>query len=317
MQNLSERTSVTPAIGVLIPTYNRSHDLVRTLDHLGAQTYKDFEVVIINDGSTDDTASQIERYRNNAPFPIFFETQKNGGPAAARNRGIALMRTPITVLIGDDTYPAVDFIRLHLGFHQLHPELDSVAVGYTRYSEEHQRVTPFMRWLNSDGVQFAYGELLAGRSASWRHFYTANLSFKTAYLRDNRFDETFKHYGMEDIELGYRLHARCNLQMTFLPEAIANHVHPITFSNICDRSLKVGENIYKFGELWPEHQQPPESGGLVIAFLTSRLMWSPVAALMDLMTRAWFPGRILHAFVTHFRAKGYRHAAETSEIIQR
>lgn len=312
----SEKNGGTPSVGVLIPTYNRISNLLKTLEHLERQTWKDFEVVIVNDGSTDDTVAQVEHYRESASFPITFETQKNSGPAAARNHGIALMRPTLTILLGDDMYPVPDFIELHMRFHQSHPSLESVAVGYTRYGEEYQKVTPFMRWLNSDGVQFAYGELLAGAPASWRHFYTGNLSFRSAYLRQHVFHEGFKHYGMEDIELGYRLHHDHGLQMSFLPDAVADHVHPFTFSQVCARSVKVGENIYKLGEIWPEHRGLPEPGGAQrasLALLTSRWVWPAFAGAMDRITRIWFPGRIAHAFVEYFRGKGYHHAEEAAK----
>ena len=309
--NTIEASDSTPAIAVLIPTYNRVAQLRITLDHLRAQTWMDFEVVIIDDGSTDGTVAAVEQYRQGAPFPIMLQSQRNSGPAAARNRGITLVRAPVTVLLGDDTYPVPDFVRLHLQYQREHPELESVAVGYTRYSEEHQRVTPFMRWLNSDGVQFAYGELLAGAVPSWRHFYTSNLSFKTEYLRRHPFEEGFRHYGMEDIELGYRLHKLHGLRMSFLPDAIEDHVHPFTFSQVCSRSLRVGENIYKLGQIWPEHRDLPALGRverLGIRALTSRWMWPLVAGVMNRMTAVWFPGRLIHAFIGYYREQGYRRA---------
>ena len=58
---------------------------------------------------------------------------------------------------------------------------------------------------------------------------------------------------MEDIELGYRLHRQHGLQMTFLPDAIADHVHPISFLQTCKRTVDAGENIFRMRELWPEY----------------------------------------------------------------
>ena len=321
MSQLSTQTSSidAPAIGILIPTYNRISNLLKTLEHLELQTWKDFEVVIVNDGSTDDTVAQLDRYRQSAPFPLAVETQTNSGPATARNRGLRLIRAPLTLFIGDDTYPVRDFVRIHLQHHLDFPAAQNVALGYTRYSEQDQVVTPFMRWLNSDGVQFAYGPLLSGTPPDWHHFYTSNLSVKTAYLREHPFNEDFKKAAIEDQELGYRLHKRHGLHMVFLPDAIADHVHPISFRQTCRRAIDVGENIFTMGELWPEHRPLPAKGykQTLLSILTKGWVWSVVVRMVDGMT--WFrpPGRFLHSVIDFHRMIGYSRAAEAAKATSR
>jgi len=75
-----------PNISVCIPTYNREHFLKETLDSVFAQTYKDFEVVIVDDGSTDGTKRMIEKNGYN----VHYYWQKNAGDANARNKLIEL-----------------------------------------------------------------------------------------------------------------------------------------------------------------------------------------------------------------------------------
>jgi hypothetical protein len=309
----------TPPIGILIPTYNRISNLLKTLEHLELQTWKEFEVIIVNDGSTDDTLTQLDRYRQTAPFSLVVETQINSGPAAARNRGIRLMRAPLTLIIGDDTYPVRDFVRIHLQHHIDFPALQNVALGYTRYSEKDQFVTAFMRWLNSDGVQFAYGPLLSGTPPDWRHFYTSNLSVKTAYLREHPFHEAFRKAAVEDLELGYRLFRQHGLQMAFLPDAIADHVHPVNFHQTCKRAVDVGENLFKMGELWPEHPSPALKGytQTFLAVLTKGWVWSLIVRLVDGITWLRPPGRFLHSVVEFHRMKGYYRAAEAAKATSR
>lgn len=88
-----------PLVSVCIPTYNRRRYLGETLRSVFAQTYSDFEVVVIDDGSTDDTAEMIK----NCGLNVRYFWQKNAGDAAARNKLIELARGQyITFLDSDD-----------------------------------------------------------------------------------------------------------------------------------------------------------------------------------------------------------------------
>lgn len=73
---------------IIIPTYNRANLLDRCLQSLVNQTYKDFEVIVCDDGSTDNTKEIYEKYKNNLNIQYLWD--KNwGGPARPRNKGIA------------------------------------------------------------------------------------------------------------------------------------------------------------------------------------------------------------------------------------
>ncbi|MFA6175674.1 MAG: glycosyltransferase [Phycisphaerae bacterium] len=88
-----------PNVSVCIPTYNREHLLKETLESVFAQTYKDFEVIIVDDGSTDNTKQMLEK--NN--FNVRYHWQKNAGDAAARNKLIELAQGKyISFLDSDD-----------------------------------------------------------------------------------------------------------------------------------------------------------------------------------------------------------------------
>ncbi len=98
-----------------------------------------------------------------------------------------------------------------------------------------------MRWLDESSTQFAYKELLSGsQTADWRHFYTSNLSVKAALLREFPFCERFPYAAMEDNELGYRITTRYGLTLKFIPEALAEHWHPTTFRQACERMVRCG-----------------------------------------------------------------------------
>lgn len=73
-----------PKVSVIIPTYNRSRYICEAIDSVLAQTYKDFEIIIVDDGSTDNTKGILSKY--NSKIRYFYKT--NGGVASARNFGI-------------------------------------------------------------------------------------------------------------------------------------------------------------------------------------------------------------------------------------
>lgn len=90
-------------ISVIIPLYNKAHTIVNTLNTVLNQTYHDFEVVIVNDGSTDNGVEVIKQNFNDSRIRII--NQKNAGVSAARNRGIQESRGKwISFLDADDEW---------------------------------------------------------------------------------------------------------------------------------------------------------------------------------------------------------------------
>jgi glycosyltransferase involved in cell wall biosynthesis len=77
-----------PLVSVIIPAFNNASLLAETLDGVRHQTFKDFEVIVVDDGSTDDTGAVVKRYDRQ----IIYCYQSNRGPAAARNKGVSLAK---------------------------------------------------------------------------------------------------------------------------------------------------------------------------------------------------------------------------------
>ena len=95
------RQAASPQISVVMPTYNRADTVSRAIDSILNQTCKDFELIIVNDGSTDGTQTILESYAQKDPR-IKIVVQKNGGSARARNHGIQHAQCQYIAFMDDD-----------------------------------------------------------------------------------------------------------------------------------------------------------------------------------------------------------------------
>jgi len=94
-----------PTISIIIPTYRHGHFVLATLESVWAQTYRDYEVIVVNDGSPDDTAARLAPLAESGR--IRYVEQANAGQAAARNLGLELARGEfVAFLDDDDLWPA-------------------------------------------------------------------------------------------------------------------------------------------------------------------------------------------------------------------
>lgn len=87
---------------VFTPTYNRKHTIHRVYESLQAQTFRDFEWVVVDDGSTDGTNQLIEQWQAEADFPIVYLYQQNSGKHIAFNRGVKSARGHFFLVIDSD-----------------------------------------------------------------------------------------------------------------------------------------------------------------------------------------------------------------------
>lgn len=299
-------------IGIIIPTHNRLEVLLLCLERLESQTWKDFEVVIVDDGSTDATPQRIEEYQRKGSLSIRYIRQENTGPASARNTAIAALQAPVCLMIGDDILASPQMVQTHLQLHQRRPEVHIAGLGLTRWSDSGQTVTRFMRWLDASGLQFAYKDLLRGTPPDWKHFYTSNLSLKTQFLRENPFDESFKTAAGEDIELGYRMHRKHGLEVVFLPDACAEHLHPTSFQQACRRMFNVGISTRRFHELWPDSVNPVRVSTVHNTardtILRSRWLLSALTTVASALTTFWCPNPLMNSVLKVHFGRGYRSA---------
>lgn len=91
-------------ITIFTPTYNRAHTLPILFESLKRQGSKEFEWLIVDDGSTDDTATLVKSFREEKRFPIHYHIQKNQGKHIAINKGLVMAKGSYFLVIDSDDY---------------------------------------------------------------------------------------------------------------------------------------------------------------------------------------------------------------------
>jgi len=228
-------------LSVIIPTHNNAKILPICLERIFRQTMPkaDYEVLMINDASSDETNRVIEELKGDYQDRNFktFNFFENKGPAAARDLGILESRTPLLVFIQDDILVEPTFLEKHFQFHLDHPRKELVLIGKTIFNPE-AGLTPFMKWLE-DGHQFKFPKnenLVEITGKSYLNFYTPNLSLKREFVIETEgFDESLYVSGgivYEDTELGYRLY-KLGMRLYYDPIIKVLHHHYKSLESVC------------------------------------------------------------------------------------
>jgi glycosyltransferase involved in cell wall biosynthesis len=197
-------------ISVVVPTYNRAQLLPRTIDSVLNQTLADFELIIVDDGSTDDTPSVIESYDDDRLTYIQFD--ENRGANAARNAGIRNANAPyVSFLDSDDEFDAT-----HLEVVVSHLESLPKRVGgvYTsqRFVEDGQEVDQFIARKEFTAPEQVLRDYQAGGFPGW--------TFRTAVFDDvGTLDESLE--GLQDREFLIRFLEQYDFAP--VPEILVDH----------------------------------------------------------------------------------------------
>lgn len=268
---------------VIIPTFNRSTALAETLRRLDKQRADfSYEVIIIDDGSTDDTAAIVQGFAADSPLQITFLQQQKSGPASARNKGIDAAGGNICLFLGDDIWCSPDLLARHVGFHRQNAADEIALLGRIQWAESGP-TSALMDWLVHTGVQFGYDLIENSQDVPPCFFYSSNISLKTGFLRSHEgFDERFRDAAFEDVELGLRLR-EAGLRLVYDSEAVAEHFHPVDLPQTLERMRRVGRATVLLCECFPEWPRPPQETGWRTRI---KAAWLAALSLMRLRTRA-------------------------------
>lgn len=224
-------------ISVVIPVYNGGKSVGATIECLLRQTRPALEVIVVNDGSTDNTPNILKGFGNS----IKVITKNNGGPASARNVGIREASGSIIAFTDSDCFPDINWLNnLVKGFDS--PRIAGVGGTVCRAF---------------DSALGEYIDLYSGlnpgrdRHGEIVRLVTANAGFRRDVLIEaNLFDERFRRPGGEDTELSVRLR-NLGYELAFVDTALVRHYHKASIGRYLRAIANHGEGQYITGQLWP------------------------------------------------------------------
>lgn len=136
-----------PSVTVIVPLYNKGRFVERALNSISSQTYSDFEVVVVDDGSSDDGPEVVEQYRDSR---IRLIRQENAGPGSARNRGIKESDSPLVAFLDADDEWLPEFLEVSYQHLRDYPTCAMSVVSPVVGSEKRD-------WPTSNGFEVAKG----------------------------------------------------------------------------------------------------------------------------------------------------------------
>lgn len=240
---------------VIVPTYNRSHDLINSLNHIVRQAIsKDsYEILIIDDGSTDDTEEKVAEFqRQHSDYDIKYFYQKNSGPAKARNLGIKESKGEIIFFTDDDCTVPPNWMETLLDGYRRHP--DVVGVGgwhIPPYGElEKSATSRYIHYVsfysNLFNQSLIFSEILTNDPImifGTFAYNTANVCYKKEVLQKvGGFNEDFYWPGSEDNDLGFRV-ALAGFLILYIPFHIT-HSKAMSFQDFYKMYFRRGANGY-------------------------------------------------------------------------
>lgn len=142
-------TRPDPAVSVLVPVFNKAPYLRRSIDSVLAQSFGDFEVVVVDDGSTDGSADLIRCYTDPR---IRLVQQSNAGAGAARNRALAQARAPLVALLDADDRWEPGFLATMVALAAEYPQAGLLCAPYGRVEPGGRRVLPRLVGVPARGI---------------------------------------------------------------------------------------------------------------------------------------------------------------------
>jgi GT2 family glycosyltransferase len=253
---------------LVIPTHQRRESVLRGVRALERQVERDFEAIVVVDGSTDGTAEALRDL--SVSFPIEVLEQENMGAGQARNTGAAVASGELLLTLDDDMEPDPAMLSEHdrshregadvvLGDMPIHPDsprnMLSWGVGeWARTRRER---------LSSPGAEIGLGDLLTGQLSLSRAAYDRVGGFDASFTREGMF-------GGEDIDFGYRL-IEAGYSIVFNPAAISYQYYDVDPARYLERTREAGRARH---ELIRKHPELGEGLAPGPSFKTRRSRWS-------------------------------------------
>jgi len=220
--------NIKPEVSVIIPTYNRGYLVGRSIESVLNQTYHNFELIIVDDASTDNTKEVIKKYQKVDSRIIYLNHDKNKGGSAARNTGIKAAKGKYFAFQDSDDEWLPEKLEKQMKYFEKSPSVIGVVyTGFWRIKNDEKRYIPSDKIMNKDSR--IHNELLRSNFIG-----TPTILINKDCLKDvGYFDETLPR--LQDWELVLRLSKKYIFK--FIDE-------PLVVSYYTDDSISANNNLY-------------------------------------------------------------------------
>ena len=251
---------------VIIPNWNGLKHLPRCLESLATQTFQDFEIIIVDNGSTDGS---LDYLKENWPDVRLIESGENKGFAAANNIGAREAQGEWLALLNADAFPEPDWLKTLIEATQKYPEFSFFGSRLIQ--------------ANNPNLLDGTGDVYHISGLAWRRDYNlpvrdsggeveeifspcaaAALYRRDVFLEVGGFDEDFVSYH-EDVDLGFRLRLQGHRAL-YVPEAIVKHIGSSTLGKQSNTQVYYGHRNL----VWSFFQNMP--GFLVWKYLPAHIL---------------------------------------------
>jgi GT2 family glycosyltransferase len=243
------KRSPEPFVSLVIPTYQRCASVERLLQALNQQSLaaEKYEVIVVIDGSIDGTREMLDRAQT--PFRLKSIWQTNQGRASACNRGIRAARGSLVVLLDDDMEPSPQLLDAHWNAHMGNPRLGVLGAVPIRLEPSSP---PIMQFIGAKFNQHLEKLAQSGYTLNLRDFYSGNFSARRMVLMEvGLFDENYKIYGNEDLDLSWRLR-QAGIQLVYNAEASATQNYEKDYAALARDNIAKGKTSILLARLHPE-----------------------------------------------------------------
>lgn len=236
-------------VSIVIPTFNRCESVKHVLTALTAQTYsdEDFEVIVSIDGSEDDTRRMVEQF--DSPYTLRSIWEPNNGRAAACNRGIRAANGDVIILLDDDMEPSPRLVEAHYLAHSSASNFGIIGASPIVIDESS---TLAARYIASEFNSRQEKMADIGYNFQIWDFYSGNFSIRRKIVLDaGGYNESFKRYGYEDIELAYRL-IQSGVEFVYSPDAVCIQHYNESFKSLAMKTISSGRTTVTIVNLHPD-----------------------------------------------------------------
>jgi glycosyltransferase involved in cell wall biosynthesis len=232
----------SPRVSVVIPLYNCEQHIGETIESVLAQTFRDYEIIVIDDGSTDGSAGIVRRFGS----AVRYVYQPNTGVAAVTNRGVLLSQGELIAFLDNDDVWLPAKLERQVAFLDQHPACGFVNCDMQYVSESGVRMDRYLKGMN---LGEAYVRLFQN---GYVIMCSAVMVRRSVYDQAGGFDEAFVSAGLQEMEWMSRV-VQCT-EVGYVPDILVlyrDHGPRIPR----DRS-RWNEDVY-WQRLWERHHHDP------------------------------------------------------------